>query len=52
MTYVAQQMRHSVEQTMRTYSHLIADLDPSETIDPAALIREAQGASKGNRAIL
>lgn len=52
VTYVAQQMRHSVEMTMRTYAHLIADIDPSETIDPAQLIREAQGAFRGNRAVL
>lgn len=49
LTYVAQQMRHSIEMTMKRYAHVIADLDPRELIDPAAQISQAQGERKGNR---
>lgn len=48
VTYVAQQMRHNLEMTMRTYAHVIADLDPTVRIDPSqAIILERQGAQKG-----
>lgn len=49
VTYVAQQMRHSLEMTMRHYAHVIADLDPSHRIDPEQAIWEARGEQKGNR---
>lgn len=48
VTYVAQQMRHSVEMTTRHYAHVIEDLDPEVKIDPEQAIREAQGEHRGH----
>lgn len=39
---VAQAMRHSVEMTLRTYSHVIQDFAPDEQIDPAQAIMQAR----------
>lgn len=50
--YVASQMRHSVEMTMRHYAHVIADLDPAVRLDPEQAILQARGEQGGNRGAL
>lgn len=49
LTYVAQQMRHGLELTLRTYAHVIEDFDPAQTIDPAT---EIAGAQNGHRGVM
>lgn len=49
VTYVAQQMRHGLDMTMRHYAHVIADLDPAIRIDPSEAIFQARGELKGDR---
>ena len=41
--YVAEQLGHSAEMTLRTYGHVIADYRDRQTIDADAEIRKARG---------
>ena len=42
--YVAEQLGHGAEQTLRTYGHVIADYRDRQAIDAEAEIRAARGA--------
>ncbi|MGH2918504.1 MAG: hypothetical protein ACRDLS_07905, partial [Solirubrobacteraceae bacterium] len=43
--YVAEQLGHGAEQTLRTYGHVIADYRDRQDIDAEAEIRVARGLS-------
>jgi integrase len=43
--YVAEQLGHSAEMTLRTYGHVIADYRDRQTIDADVEIRKARGAA-------
>lgn len=45
--YVAEQLGHGAEQTLRTYGHVIADYRDREAIDAEEEIRAARGVSLG-----
>jgi integrase len=42
VTEVAEQMRHSAEECLRTYAHVFADFDPADRADRETLIRRAR----------
>lgn len=52
LTYVARQMRHSLDMTTRRYANVIEDFDPSERIDVEQEIWRSQGAQNGHRSIV